>query len=281
MPGDQGRAGVAPETTGDSPSPSSPVAPHTRILPLVPRVPLPHGATGRTRAEAPDGYGTQEQCLPFVVGSALGFLIPSPITFGYCLLDEVPPTGRAFRSPVVPMTSVASLMSDRAFYVVDDDGPRFQGNAFTADSPDGALQIPGISFFERPDQVQFCKLHLPYLWRTPPNVGTLFTGPINRAGAGLRVVAGLVETDWYAHPVNLVLELPAASVHVAAGEVIAQAVPQVRWEGRPSIEVLPAHARDARVLQAELGKWQQAHRADRGAYKRLAHDHRRLRGSSD
>ena len=272
MPSDKGRAGPAPETTGDQLSPSSPVAPRTRILPLVPRVPLPCGATGRTRPETPDGYGTQEQCLPFVAGSALGFLIPSPITFGYCLGDEVPPTGRAFRSPVAPSAD------GRAFYVVDDDGPRFRGNAFAADGPDGALQIPGVSFFERPDQAQFCKLHLPYLWRTPPNVATLFTGPINRAGTGLRVVAGLVETDWYANPVNLVLELPAASVHVTAGEVIAQAVPQARWEGRPSLEVLPAHARDARVLKAELGTWQQAHRADRDAYKRLAHDHRRFRG---
>lgn len=208
-----------------------------------------------------------------MAASALGFVVPSPITFGHCSPGEVPPGGRAFRSPV------AHPSHDRVFYVVDDLASGFRGNAFTARGPGGTQQIPGVSFFDRSDQVRYCKLHLPYLWRTPPGVFTLFTGPINRAATGFEVVAGLVETEWYAHPLNLVLGLSSTSVHVAAGDIIAQAVPQPRWS-RPSLEVLPVHARAARELHAELGAWQRLHHADRSAYKHLSREHRRRHSQS-
>ena len=78
----------------------------------------------------------------------------------------------------------------------------FTGNQFAV--PDkiekkiGPAPIPGLSFFERTDQQDQVKLHLPYVWRTAPGVNLLFTAPINRPrGDGLSVVSGLVESDWY------------------------------------------------------------------------------------
>ena len=70
------------------------------IFPLVPRILLPQPATARTRAVVPPGYGVQEQCLPFAAAAALGFLIPSPIAFGVCQPEDVPPDARPFRSPM-------------------------------------------------------------------------------------------------------------------------------------------------------------------------------------
>jgi hypothetical protein len=69
------------------------------IIPLIPNVKLPHVATARTRAAIPSGYGFREQCLPFTAASALGVVVPSPIRFGLCQHNELPPGCRAFRSP--------------------------------------------------------------------------------------------------------------------------------------------------------------------------------------
>src|SRR5712671_991269 len=69
------------------------------IVPLIPNPILPEPSTARTRASIPQGYGVQEECLPFTAASALGFLIPSPIRFGLCAVEETPPGSRAFRSP--------------------------------------------------------------------------------------------------------------------------------------------------------------------------------------
>src|SRR4029453_2134102 len=71
-----------------------------QIFPLVSNVVLPVPAPATTRSQVPPGYGVQEQCLPFTAATALGFLIPSPITFGLCLPTDVPPDGHAFRSPI-------------------------------------------------------------------------------------------------------------------------------------------------------------------------------------
>jgi hypothetical protein len=68
------------------------------LVPLVPNVRLPRVASARTRAAVPSGYGVREQCLPFTAASALGVLIPSPIRFGLCRPDELPPGCRSFRS---------------------------------------------------------------------------------------------------------------------------------------------------------------------------------------
>jgi len=70
-----------------------------KIIPLVPNLALPRAASARTRASVPPGYGVQEQCLPFTAASALGVVIPSPIRFGFCVIEELPAGCRAFRSP--------------------------------------------------------------------------------------------------------------------------------------------------------------------------------------
>lgn len=250
------------------------------IFPLVPRLPLPAHATGRTRSEIPAGYGVQEQCLPFVAAAALGLLVPSPIDFGLCLAEEVPAGAHAFRSPLDrPGPDGGGTDADpRVFYVADRPQSRFMLNAYTITglpAPYGDVREPGLSFFDRADQMDLFKLHLPYVWRTPPGLEMLFLPLVNRPGRGLEVLCGLVETDWYANPVNLVLRkpVPGQSVHVAAGEPIAQTIFISRESRQPEAIVVADHSRAARRFRAELCEWYQSKAADRSAYRRLARQH--------
>lgn len=245
-----------------------------QLFPLVSRITLPVVAPAGTRPQVPPGYGVQEHCLPFTAATALGFLIKSPIAFGVCLRHEVPTEAHAFRSPIAPPPTLETAATTPVFYVQDDPQCGFRQNAFTLDvlaDKHGAQRQPGLSFFERPDQQDLFKLHLPYLWRTPPEVDALFLPALNRH-TGLEVLAGLVETDWYANPVNLVLRCPPASqsVHVAVGDPLAQVVFLPRAHRRPSLQVVPTHARLSRELRTEFTTWQQQHTADRSAYKKLA-----------
>jgi hypothetical protein len=245
-----------------------------QIFPLVSRITLPVPAPAGTRPQVPPGYGVQEHCLPFTAATALGFLIKSPIAFGICLRHEVPPDAHAFRSPVVAPPIQETAAASPVFYVKDDLQCSFVKNAFTLDALEekrGAQRQPGISFFDRPDQQDLFKLHLPYLWRTPPEVDALFLPALNR-NTGMEVLAGLVETDWYANPVNLVLRCPPApqNVHLAVGDPIAQVVFLPRAYRRPALQILPPHARSSRELRTEITAWQQQHAADRSAYKKLA-----------
>lgn len=252
-----------------------------QVLPLVPNVALPAPAPAATRQQIPSGYGVQEHCLPFTAAAALGFLIKSPISFGLCLPGDVPPTGHKFRSPLEQSRSTSDANDARVFYVKDDPNCRFVNNAFTCDS----LEIsdfrgkqlftpvqPGISFFDREDQHDLFKLHLPYIWRTPPEIDALFLPAINRSTHGFTIVAGLVETDWYANPVNMVLGKPSSgqSVHIEAGDTIAQVIFLARSYRRPELRALASHAHMARGLRAGLVEWYRQHAKDRAAYKKLA-----------
>jgi len=252
-----------------------------KLFPLVPGVILPTPAPARTRARIPPDYGVQEQCLPFTAASALGFLIGSPLSFGLCPPEQVPAGCHAFRSPLDTGDRDGAFADERLFYVRDDPACGFSGNAFTLDEipirgRGGSATLrpvqAGLSFFDREDQAELFKLHLPYIWHTPPDVDCLFLPPLNRELGGLTVLAGLVETDWYAHPVNLVLRAPppGGSVHVSAGDPVAQAVFVSRSHRRPALETLPPHARAARDLKAALAEWYRQHARDRSAYKRLA-----------
>ena len=251
-----------------------------QVFPLVPNVALPTPAPAATRRQVPPGYGVQEHCLPFTAAAALGFLIRSPITFGLCLPNDVPLGCHPFRSPLVRPNS-GGAADERVFYVKDDAGCRFVKNAFTFESLEVTCQggkgrftpvHPGISFFDREDQLDLLKLHLPYLWRTPPEVDALFLPLINRPDNGLTVIAGLVETDWYASPVNMVLRYPPAgqAVHLAAGDAIAQAIFLSRSQRRPDLKVIASHASVARDLRRVMVTWNQQHASDRRAYKKLA-----------
>lgn len=246
------------------------------LLPLVPDVPLPYRAPASTRAQVPSGYGVQEQCLPFTAACALGLLVPAPFDFGLCAEHEMPPLARAFAPP-----PVASPEGDqRLFYVIDHAGSRFEGNAFDADplpfedATGQPLELrprqPGISFMDRADQAGLFKLHLPWLLRTPHGVDSFFGAPINRA-APLDLLVGLTETDWYAHPVNLVVRRPAqAALHVRRGDIIAQVFFVERTARRSEPQVLERGSADAQALREELRQWFVAHRADRSAYRKLA-----------
>ena len=252
-----------------------------QIFPLVPNAVLPVPASATTRAHIPTGYGVQEQCLPFTAATALGFLVRSPITFGLCPLGDVPAGGHAFRSPVVSPHPDNRFVDERVFYVKDNPDCRFVKNAFTLDALEivdaqGKRQFtpvhPGLSFFDREDQQDLFKLNLPYIWHTPPEVDALFVPPINRQTHGLSVLTGLVETDWYANPINMILRKPPAdhSVHVAAGENVAQVMFLMRSHRRPTLKVLAPHARVARDLRAGMAEWYRQHAQDRSAYKKLA-----------
>jgi hypothetical protein len=244
------------------------------IIPLVPDAVVPTIASANTRAVVPGGYGTQEQCVPFTSAAALGLLVRAPIAFGYCVLDQVPARAHACRSPLKgdPRTCPAD---ERVFYVVDDPACRFVGNAFTyaAHRSDAArgrpVFAPGLSFFDRQDQVDLIKLHLPYICRTAAEIDSLFLPPINRAHP-FEVVSGLVETDWYSGAVDLVLRPQDTTTHVRKGDVLAQLVFVHRTDRRPVVRLQPDHSRLSRDVRASLEQWLDHHAADRSAYKRLA-----------
>jgi hypothetical protein len=248
------------------------------IVPLVPTAFLPQPASAHTRVTIPAGYGVQEQCLPFTAASALGLVIPSPIGFGLCTPSELPAGCRAFRSPLDRPAADGRFTDPRIFYIVDDPACRFVGNAHQFDGipVDGrhpvAVPEPGLSFFDREDQQDLFKLHLPYIWQTPESVDTLFLPLLNRSahGHGLGVQSGLVETDWYASPINLILRKPTGSIHVRPGDLVAHAILVERTLRRPSVEVAPAHARLSRDARKGLAEWDRQHAKDRNAYKRLA-----------
>jgi len=252
-----------------------------QVYPLVPNVVLPTPAPAVTRQPIPSGYGVQEHCLPFTAATALGFLIRSPIAFGLCLPGNVPPDAHAFRTPLDQPRSDGTFEDERVFYVKDDPRCRFSKNAFILDAveiagPGGKRLFtplePGMSFFDREDQLDLFNLHLPYVWRTSPDVDTLFLPAINRPWPGLTVLSGVVETDWYASPVNLIMRKPPGTqaFHMAAGGPIAQAVCVMRSHRRPTLTVIPSNTRIAHDFQTALVKWYQQHGEDRSAYKKLA-----------
>jgi hypothetical protein len=246
------------------------------IVPLVPNATLPRVASARTRTSIPPGYGVQEQCLPFTAASALGVIIPSPIRFGFCIPEQLPNGCRAFRSPLNKPAADGSYAEPRVFYVFDNPDCRFAGNAYefkgvsASGSPDSAVQEPGLSFFDREDQPSLIKLHLPYIWRTPGSVDTLFLPLLNRATPDLEVQCGLVETDWYASPVNLVLRIPPGPVHVAVGDAVAQAIFVPRTLRRPVLEFASEHAQFSLDARKSLADWDKRHAEDRSVYKVLA-----------
>jgi hypothetical protein len=236
----------------------------TRFLPPVP-------ASPRTRARTPEGYGVQEQCLPFTAAAALGLTIPSPFTWGFCTPAAVPTGARRFRSPV------PGGCTERCFYVIDDAELGFRGNQFDVpaevQSRAGPAPLPGLSFFDRNDQQDHVKVHLPYVWRTDPGVHLLFTSPLNRSrGDGLEVLAGLVETAWYTNPINLVVRLPERPLdaHVSGGEPLAQAVPVAANACRLAPDLVAPHRREARDVHGGVRAWRAALDSDRAAYKRQA-----------
>jgi hypothetical protein len=246
------------------------------VIGLVGRFHAPQVALGRTRDERPAGYGVEEHCLPFTAAAAAGILIPSPISWGTCPREEAPPGARVFPSPVRD----GRTGEGRAFYVVDDPVFAFQGNQFTVPTDTavriGNAPIPGLSFFDRPDQQHLVKLHLPYGWRTAEGIALLFTQPVNRGrGDSLRIISGLVETSWYVNPVTLIIQLPPppSRIHVAAGEVIAQAIPLDTQLFPMRVEIAESHRRETRDAMAGIKQWRQARQRDRSAYKQLARSH--------
>ena len=246
-----------------------------KLIPLVPNVALPRTASARTRMSVPPGYGVQEQCLPFTAASALGVIIPSPIRFGFCTLDALPNGCRAFRSPANKPDTAGNYAEPRVFYVFDNPEVRFAGNAYELRGVSGkdssaSVQEPGISFFDRDDQSGVIKLHLPYIWRTPEMVDTLFLPLLNRRGCGLEVKCGLVETDWYASPVNLALGLPPGPVHIGIGDPVAQAIFIPRALRRPHLESVAEHDQLNLEARSDLADWDKRHAEDRSLYKVLA-----------
>ena len=246
------------------------------IVPLVPDIALPRPASAQTRSQVPAGFGVEEHCLPFTAASAVGFLIPSPIRFGWCHPDEAPSEGHQFRSPFNRPERDGRFTDARVFYVVDDPSCGFQRNAFELQGVMAKgnqplrLREPGLSFFNRDDQLDLFKLHLPYIWRTPELVDTLFGPLVNRSLHGLEAQSGLVETDWYASPVNLVFRRPPASVHVQRGEVVSQAILVPRQLRRPALDVAPEHSRVSRETRKAFAGWEEQHAVDHNAYKKLA-----------
>jgi hypothetical protein len=108
------------------------------------------------------------------------------------------------------------------------------------------------------------------LLRTPDGVDSHFGAPINRA-APLNLLTALVETDWYAHPVNLVVRRPeVAPLHIRRGDCIAQVFFVDRAARRSHVQVLDHGSPQAQALREELRQWFLAHHADRSTYRKQA-----------
>lgn len=240
------------------------------VVGLVKKYYPPTLARPGTRDDVPRGYGVQEQCLPYTAAAALGLLILSPISWGYCKRSDIPACARAFDSPI------EGGDSSRRFYVIDDVDFAFTGNRFSIPSETcqfiGDAPLPGISFFERSDQQDHVKLHLPYVWNNDAIQSMLFCAPLNRLRTdGLTVVSGLVETAIYANPVNLVLRLPPGEdpVHVAAGDIIAQAILIDNVSRQPDLQLLEPHRKQSRDTLKAMAEWRNVHNSNRSAYKTL------------
>ncbi len=243
-------------------------------VPLIHNVDLPRVAPATTRKQIPKGYGVQEQCRPFTAATALGLLVGSPISFGFCSEDQVPDGAHSFLSPVIS-EKVGTPESDLLkYYVKDDYECNFVKNAFyqISDTQEARQVLPGLSFFDCEDQQDMFKIHLPYILRTPENVDALFLPAINRVSSEFTIQAGLVECDWYANSVNLVLRQPPSrtSFHIVRGEPIAQVVFINRAYRSPSLKVLPEHTKKNRILLREQKEFFREYSKNRSIYKKLA-----------
>jgi len=247
------------------------------LVPLVENIELPIPAPAKTRMQIPSGYGIQEQCLPFTAATALGFLIGSPISFGFCSENEVPAGAHSFCSPLASGKVATPHNGKTPFYVKDEPECGFLKNAFYQVSATQEVRqiAPGISFFDREDQQDMFKVHLPYIWRTPSDVDALFLPAINRSNSGFTIQAGLVETDWYTNAVNLVLRKDSSTpaLHVTRGEPIAQVVFINRAYLTPSLRVLPRHTEKARSILREQEDFFLRISENRSVYKKLARSH--------
>jgi hypothetical protein len=192
----------------------------------------------------------------------------------------VPPRGAAARLPHLSLAAERAgpdgrYPDARVFYVFDNPDCRFTGNFYeltdipTAGPAASGAREPGLSFFDRADQRHMVKLHLPYIWRTQSSVDTLFLPPVNRPSR-LGVASALVETDWYASPVNLVLGMPAGALHVRAGDIVAQAIFVPRALRRPALEVATGNAPLTHEARQGLAEWGRQLAGNRSAYKVLA-----------
>jgi hypothetical protein len=198
----------------------------------------------------------------------------------------MPAGARALRSPLEPAEAAGRRADVRLFYVVDDPDCGFVGNAyeFAADPRESCAfkgREPGLSFFDRQDQQTLFKLHLPYIWRTPPGLDCLFLPPLNRSARGFGVACGLVETEWYGGPVNLVLGKPPGSVHVAVGDPLAQAILVPRNLRRTTLDVAQIPSQVYVDALENLARWDRQLADSRSAYKMLARSrHGRIEGDA-
>lgn len=244
------------------------------LHPLVPNVPLPVAAAMPPAAAGP-AAGARAGGLPAAAAAGTGLLIPSPIGFGWCRADELP----AGAHPVAGPVGDGEDGAPRLLYVRDQPACRFERNVFHCApfrSRDAhgrllthKLEPAGVGLVEGVERGELFRLQLPYVLRTPPGMDSLLLPPLHRPGP-LAVAPRLVETDWYAGPLELILRRPAGSVHVAAGDVVAQLVLLYREARQAALRVLAAGSAAARALQDDVVRWQVQHGGDRSAYERLA-----------
>ena len=80
-----------------------------------------------------------------------------------------------------------------------------------------------------------------------------------------------METDWYAHPVNVVARKPAqGALHLRRGDVVAQVFFVDRSSRRSDPELLEPRDPEAVAMREELRQWFMAHHADRSTYRKQA-----------
>ncbi len=92
--------------------------------------------------------------------------------------------------------------------------------------PDGPGPAPAVDHFG----AGVLTFHVPCLFRTPPGIDLMVTGPFNNAKDGIAPLTGIVETDWSVatFTMNWRFTRPATTIRFEAGEPFAHLMPLQR-----------------------------------------------------
>src|SRR5262245_31099957 len=98
-----------------------------------------------------------------------------------------------------------------------------------------------------------------YVSHSPPDRYVVCLAAKNRTIQRMKVQSGLVETDWYSSPVNMILRKPSNPIHFSEGEEVAQVILVSRAQRNPNIEILQSHSRLSRETRKSLTEWYAQH----------------------
>ncbi len=129
-----------------------------------------------------------------------------------------------------------------------------------SDHKDGIRIIPDVEGHARMPVSHFgsgiLTFHTPFLFRTPPGIQLMTTGPINQVKDGIAPLAGVIETDWlpFTFTMNWKFTTGNNPVRFEAGEPIAVIVP-VMLSMIEAMEPQIVDMKDEEGLQDRFNEW--------------------------